>query len=334
MISIDVHRWPFLHWKQESYSSETVGWMALVAMVLSCSTYNGFAKALTNALSPLSLRFLSEVLTGFFVLLSFGTIPTLRKLMQLPRAMLLPLVSIGLLSGFAAPLLHFGGIHLTTAVNSALFGNMESVFLTLLAVLVLRESFSRAHLASILTVLLGATVIALRGFSAGVSLQSGDLLVLFSCLAYSGGSVVYRKYLHHCDPHIAILARSITAIACFFLVSPFLPMTLGEEVVSFPIALLPVLFGFAFISRFLNGFTFYAAMERLPTTTVSMALMLPVIGSIAFSHFYLHEEIFLYHFVGGGLIIAGACLLEFMGIHPTEEHLEKHLRQAHPTRLA
>jgi hypothetical protein len=52
-----------------------LGWIALGVMVLSSSTYNAFAKVLTGVLSPITLVFMSEMLTGFFVLLSFGTVP-------------------------------------------------------------------------------------------------------------------------------------------------------------------------------------------------------------------------------------------------------------------
>jgi drug/metabolite transporter (DMT)-like permease len=200
------------------------------------------------------------------------------------------------------------------------------VFLTLLAVVVLRESFHRAHALSIFTILGGIIIIALRGFTDGIELSVGDFIVVVSCLCYATGGIVFRKFLPHADPNIVILTRSMVGMTAFFLLSPFVSHPLVAEIAAFPLQVLPVLLGFAFISRFLNLFSFYEAMERLPVTTVSLCLNLPVIGSILFSAWFLGESVELYHFVGGAFIIAGALMLEMAGMHPSEQHLDKHLR--------
>lgn len=320
-----VHRWPFLQWKEQT-SPEAIGWISLGVMVVCSSTYNSFAKLLTDVLSPITMVFMTELLTGFFVLLSFGTVPTFSKFLHLDKKAILPLISIGLLSGVIGPALLFVGLHNTTAINGALFGNAEMVFLTLLAVTVLREPFHRIHALSILTILAGIAVIALKGFSDGLALQQGDLLVAAACFSYAGGGIIFRKFLSHADPNVVILTRSMTAVTCFFLLSPFVSHPLVAEIGAFPLQALPVLLGFAFISRFLNLFSFYEAMERLPVTSISLALNLPVVGSVAFSAWLLGEQLYAYHFIGGALILAGACMLELVGTHPTENHLENHLR--------
>ena len=56
---------------------------------------------------------------------------------------------------------------------------------------------------------------------------------------------------------------------------------------------------------------------------------LNVIGGVAFAHVYLGEAIEWYHLIGGGLIILGALLLEILGIHPSEDAAEEHLKQHH-----
>ncbi len=152
MLQINIKHWPFVQWRSDEHASnQAIGLAALVVMTVCASTYNAFAKSLTDVLSPITLVFLSEALTGFFVLLSFGTLPTLRKLLRLERRMLPPLLTIGILNGILGPLLWFVGLHHSTSINASLFGNAEMVFLTLLAVLVLREGFSRVHGLSILT---------------------------------------------------------------------------------------------------------------------------------------------------------------------------------------
>lgn len=332
MIHINLRHWPFLEWKHETLTNKAIGWISLAAMVLCASTYNTFAKNLTSALSPLSLVFLSEILTAFFVLFSFGALPTIRGLCRLPRRMWAPLLALGMLNGIAAPLLWFMGLHWTSAVNASLFGHTQMLFLLGLAVFILRERLSRAHLLSATVVTCGVAFIALRGFSEGLRFYPGDFLILLSCLTFACGDIVFRKYLSNVQPHIALLVRSSISIAGFFLASPFIQHPLVLELRSFPVSLIPILLAFAFISRFLNASCFYEALERLPVTTVSFASNMTFLGSIAFAHFFLGEPLTAYHIAGTLFILAGMVILEVVGVHPTEKHLEMHLQQTRPHR--
>jgi drug/metabolite transporter (DMT)-like permease len=151
--------------------------------------------------------------------------------------------------------------------------------------------------------------------------------VVASVLCYATGNIIFRSKLHGIQPHIALLSRSITAITTFFLVSPFLEHPFIFEVQSFPLTMIPVLIGFAFVSRFLNTVTYYVAIDRLQVSTVSLVQSMDVIFSIFFAFLYLGEPIAWYHYAGGLFIILGNLLLELLGTHPTEEHLEDHLKQ-------
>lgn len=236
-------------------------------------------------------------------------------------------MGISLLSGICGPLLWFIGLKNSTAINAAMFGNGEMVFLWLFAVIILRESFTRYHLLSILVIFTGLATISLKGFSEGLTFYAGDAFLILSSACYAGGAIVFRKYLHHLAPHLVIVSRAIGAVVGFFLLSPFLSHPLIAEIRAFPLFLLPVLLGFGFISRFLNLFGFYEAMEHLRVTTVSLSINFTVLGAIAFATWILGEKLYMHHFAGGALIIAGALMLEMTGLHPSEKHLEEHLHQ-------
>lgn len=326
-------QWPFLRIERQQVSQRAIGWIALSILLLCASTYNTFAKSLSDALSPVTLVLLSEALTGFFVLLSFGTVPTLRGLLRLPVSSVPYLLLVGLLSGVIGPFILFLGLEHTSAINATFFGNTEMVFLTIFAVIFLHESLERKHLYSILTIVAGLLVIALKGFSEELIPRLGDFLIILSCASYAGGAIVFRRYLHNCPPHLVIVVRAMCGVAAFFIISPFVSHPFIAEIASFPPVLIPVLLGFGFISRFLNLFSFYEAMEHLPVTLVSLSLNLTVLGSIGFATWLLHEHVEPYHIVGGVLILAGALLLELAGIHPTEKHLERHLQQGNMKRM-
>lgn len=327
MTHIALRHWTGIPVLQGRTSSRTIGWIALAVCILSASTYNAFAKILTGALSPLSLFFLSELLTGLFVIFSYGLMPVVRSIAKLPRRAILALLAIGLTNGTIAPLLLFPGLRMSSAVNASLFGNMEMVFLIVLAVAVLHEPFRREHALSICTMIAGVLIIALRGFTEGLHFQAGDALLILSSLSFATGSAIFRKFLHRTEPQLILFMRAAVAISCFFLISPFLRHPLIEEIQAFPLTLLPVLLGFAFISRFLNIFTFYESLDRLPVTIVSLFYNLTVITSILFAWWMLREPIMGYHVVGGLFIILGTILLEVAGVHPSPQHLARHLRQ-------
>ncbi|MSR86672.1 DMT family transporter [Candidatus Peribacteria bacterium] len=330
MIHIPLQQWPYVEWRGKSVSSRSIGGIALVVCILAASTYNTFAKILTESLSPLSLFFISELLTGLFVIFSYGLMPIIRKVIQLPRKSYLPLLCIGLTNGTIAPLLLFPGLKMSTAVNASLFGNMETVFLIILAVIVLHEHFHREHMLSITTMFAGVLVIALRGFTEGLHLYPGDILLILSSLSFATGSVIFRKYLRHTEPHLILFIRGAVAVSCFFLISPFLSYTLIEEIRAFPMSMIPVLLGFGLISRFLNIFSFYEALDRLPVTIVSLFTNMTVISSIIFAAWILHEPILGYHVVGGAFLILGALILELAGMHPSTKHLEVQHRTRGP----
>lgn len=308
-------------------SDKAVGGIALAISTAASSTFNGYAKVLTTGFSALSLLFVSEMLTAFFVIFTFGAVHIARHLRRLHRADIFWLIVTGFFNGVAGPLLLFIGLFYTTAVNAGFFSNMEMVFMVGLAAVMLRERLFPGHYAATAAILAGTVIISLRGFTDGLTLHMGDVIVIASSLGFAIGSALYRKHLSHVEPHLALFVRSMIAIALFFILSPFIRHPFITQVTHLSPALIPALLGFGFISRFLSSVTFYKSMEKLTLTTVSLVNSLTVVGSTLFAFWYLGEPIEWYHYLGGAFIIFGTLLLEFVGVHPTEEHLEMHLKQ-------
>jgi drug/metabolite transporter (DMT)-like permease len=316
--------WPFPLVSRRRARSQTIGWIALSCLIFTSATFNSFAKQLGAFLSPLSLLFFMEFLAAFFVLLTFGAIPTLKRVTQLPRKQFIACVILGFLNSFIAPLLWFIGLRYTSAVNAELFGKTEMLMFLALSVIFLHEKIRPAHLIAGLVMLGGITLVALQGFAEAFTFHTGDALLVSGTFVFALGSIVFKKYLIRIEPQVAIFIRSAVAVLLFFLLSPFVQHPLLQEVKSLPLALIPILLSFAFISRFLNLFCFYQAIERLPVTIVSYVATLDIVAGIIIAHFYLGESIQWYHVVGGCLIIAAAASLKLIGIHRTKRHLERH----------
>lgn len=322
-----THR-PFLRIRHEKLTEQGIGGIALAVSILAGSTFNGFAKSLRSTMSALSLLFVSEILTSLFVLLSFGFFPVVKSIRHIPHHKLMWLALMASLSGIMAPLLWFTGLSYTSAVNAGFFGKAEVIFLLMLAHFVLKERITQAHFVAIGSVLAGMIIISLQGFTTGLSLQIGDLLIIIAAFCYGAGNIIFRSKLHgEVLPHVALISRSTLAVTVFFLASPFISHPFISEIGALPTTLFASLIGFAFISRFLNSVSFYVAIERLPVSTISIVTGLDLIGSTAFSYLYLGEPVLWFHWIGGAFILMGNLLLEALGTHKNELQQEEHLKQ-------
>lgn len=319
----------FIPWHRESASGKALGWTALSVAILAGSTSVTFAAALAGALSPLSMLFISEALTMLFTVLSFGLFPILKRVGKIRKRDVLPILLVGLSNSVIAPLLAFTGLRMTGPINAELFIRAEDIFLVLLAVAFLGEKLKKQHIAGALCVFLGVAVVTLRGFSESLVFSRGDAYILLAALFYACGGILYKKKLHRVEPELMIFCRTCTALAVFFLSSPFMHHTLVEELQHFPTELIVALLGYGFLARFVNLFSFYESIERLPVRTVSLLLNLGLVGSIGFAHVYLGAPILPYHLAGAGFILIGSVLMEIESIVGHKLHFAAHLKHKH-----
>ena len=315
--------------KRSKARSKAVGWLALIVMVLAGSTFTSFGKQLTTVFSPLSMIFVSEGLMFVFAIISFGLIPSFKKIFTLKSKYIVPLLCIGVVNGIASPFLWFFGLQYTNAVNAEIFGKSEMLFLILLSGIFLHQKFRSEHLVGGCIILLGLMIVTMQGFSNGFSFQLGDAIILFAALLYASGGLLVRMKLQHTDPEVLILVRSICAIGFFFALSPFIEHPFISEAREFPLELIPALIGFGLIARFLTMFSFYEAIERVPIATFSTFATLTTAGSAFFAYIYLGELLHWYQLVGVALIILGAIFVHLNGLHHKEKHMEHQLKTHH-----
>ncbi len=317
---------PFIRWEHRSYSDAAIGAIALTVSICSGSTFNAFSKQLSEEIAPLSLIFISEVLTMIFALIAYGLFPTIDRLKRLNAFQWRIILAVGFFTGIAGPFLWFSGISYTTAINAGFYSRIDLIFMILLAHFALKETLTRMHWTSMLTIFAGMITISLHGFTNGIDFRSGDTLIMLSVLFYSLGHILYRKYLHDVEAYLPLFMRSVSAVVLFLLISPFMNMSFIDQVTSMPAAFIAPLLGFAFISRFLNSVTFYQAVNRLSMTVVSLVSSLSLVGSTLFASLYLGESLYWYHFAGALLIVGGSVIADVHHKRPIE-HTEHQLAQ-------
>jgi drug/metabolite transporter (DMT)-like permease len=329
MTLIAFRSWPLGKAKNTGISSQSIGWICLLVGLSSGATFTSFAKQLSGWFSPLSVLFLGETLVLAFVVASFGLLSVLRELSQLRRSQMVALLVLGFLSTIGLALIFFG-LQTTSAANAELFGRSEILFTIAMAVLILRERFQPALLVTGAIMIIGISVVGLRGFSDGLVPRHGDMLILLGSIVFSIVSTIFKKYLAVLRPEIIIFVRCSVSLGCFFVLSPFVSAPFLTELLSMPMGLLPAIIGFGLVSRFLNIFCFYQAIERLPLSTISLLQPLEILGAVLFAHVYLGESLHWYHLVGTGLIVLGVLTMQMISgkSHDTTRALraKQHIR--------
>lgn len=283
----------------------SIGLLYAFAALLCAGTYSALAKGLTPYLSPVSLLVISEALTAAFVVFSFGAVPMLRAMAKLNLKTAGICMLTGLLNSAIAPLLWFWGLTMTTAVNAAILTPTELVCTLLVGKWLLGERINRAQAMGAATVIVG--IVAMNtSFSGGFTINPGDVLIVAAAQVFAFGALLFKKYLTHIQPEIAIAIRNISGIVFVLVGYSFVGSGSAiQGIESFPTRLLLTLFAFVFFSRYLTLAFFYKALDRLPATTVALINIGTPLAGIAFSALLLGETVQTQQLFGGMFIVLG-----------------------------
>lgn len=310
-------------------SSQAAGFAFLATAIVSSSVLTVLAKQMTTVFSAFSLLLLSQVFGALFAGFTFGVVPVCKEFRALTMRKFLYLSLVASLAGVCGPMLWFLGLSSTTAVNAGLFSRSEMLFLFLLSILFLGEKMTKQKAIAATMVLFGIVFVALRGFSIGLSLYAGDMLILAAGLSFALGSLVVKMRVPHAQPELIVVMRGLIAAAVFCAAAPFLNVTLIQEFELLTVELFVVMTLYGFVGRFLGIYSAYQSIERLNVSTVSLFMTLSIVGGIAAATFYLGEQFELYQLIGGMIIVMGVLLMNHHGIHRSDHEHKHHLKMGH-----
>jgi drug/metabolite transporter (DMT)-like permease len=276
--------------------------------LISAGTYNALAKGLTPFLSPVSLLILSEALTAFFIVVTFGLVPLLKKLGRLDAKSIRIAAIIGLLNSAVAPMCWFTGLSRTSAASATMLSSADIVCILILGHFLLKETITRMQVLGAGAVVLGIFTINVAAMGEGLSVHIGDLFIVFGSIVSGCGAVLFKKYLSHIMPELAILIRCVTGIVAVSLVTVFVEQSVPAEVAAFPISKIMLLLAFTFFSRYLDLTFFYEALDRLPATTFSLIQIGAPVSGLFFAYMLLGEQIHSYQVLGAVFIVLGLML--------------------------
>ncbi len=241
----------------------TYGYVAIVLAAVLFGVWPSLSKLVLNEVHPLVIAFLIQLIPGI------GLSPTLRGV-RIARSDWKLVLLAGLVGAVAGPILYFYGLERTTAANSVLLSNSESLFTIMLAYAVLGERATRREYVALVGIAVGAFLVTTQ-------LRFGDVQFLEFLI---GNSML------------------VAAAACWGVSNTVSTILLRR------IKIVPLL-----ATQLLIGAAVYAPIVLLAGAPLSVSLsILPLLVVLSLSAVGMFSVLFFYAFRTIGAMRTGAVL--------------------------
>lgn len=297
----------------------------MIASYLAFRTDIIFGKKLLEHFSPIVVSFGTLIIAALVTLIDLEQRREVKELFSLKKRPGLMVILIGVLSAVLIPYFFFMGLKYTNSINVVLFGSTWPIFLIILGILFLRESFTRWALFGIGLMALGIIVIATNGLQESITFSPGDLWTFASAFTAAVYSLLFKKFSTYRQPHLIVSARAIIGS---IVLGPIVFYKYPNEILNLKtlIPALPDFIYYAFFVVLMGYLLSFWALEKLPATTYSIiGLTGPIIGVI-YAVIFLGETLTPYHIAGTACIIAGLFVAKIHK-HKTKE---PHVHHGHP----
>lgn len=213
---------------------------------------------------------------------------------QIPK-----LVYIGIVGTVTADLLYFFALTRIPVINAVLIGHMQPVFIILIGFFLLREDRLTWHDFIGVSIMMAGGFLVTTADLANLSNMklgtTGDLLVLFSTVAWATTAIVARKYLKGLHAGLLTFYRyavaSIALVAYLSLTTPMVLSNPYQIVVGVVVGVGTILY--------------YEGLKRLKAAQVSaLELSTPFFASI-FGFYFLGEVVTIMQILGICLLVPG-----------------------------
>ncbi|TLZ73224.1 MAG: DMT family transporter [Methanobacteriota archaeon] len=244
-------------------SRRTYGYVAIVVAAVLYGIWPSLSKLVLAEVDPLVIAFLIQLIPGI------GLSPSLRGV-RIARSDWKLVLLASLVGAVAGPILYFYGLERTTAANSVLLSNSESLFTIMLAYAVLGERATRREYVALVGIAVGAFLVTTQ-------LRFGDVRFLEFLIGN---------------------AMLVAAAACWGVSNTVSTMLLRR------IKILPVL-----EIQLLIGAAVYAPIVLLAGAPLAVPLpILPILVLLSLSAVGVFSVLFFYAFRTIGAMRTGAVL--------------------------
>jgi drug/metabolite transporter (DMT)-like permease len=252
-----------------------------------------------KGINPYLFTFLKNIIVAVFLISLIVLFKNFKELKRLDFKDWRILVLIGLIGGSIPFLLFFKGLQLTTAGESSFIHKTMFVFVSIMAVMFLREKLTKKVIIPALILLVGNfLLLSINNFS----LSYGNLLILIATLFWSVEIIIAKKVLKRLNSDIVAFGRMFFGsifILIFLIFTNQLSLINTVNYNNIGWILITSLFLFAYV------FTWYKALKFTEASLATAILLVGGIVTTLFDLVFLHKVINFYQITGLSLLIIG-----------------------------
>lgn len=164
--------------------------------------FNKFA--VTKNINPYQFTALKNILVAVVLSLVVLTPFIFKKFQEISRKNWIRLIGIGVVGGSIPFLLFFKGLSMTSSVNAGFLHKTLFIWVTILAVIFLKEKITKIQYAALGVLLIGNILVGgLTSFKFGYA----EMIILIATLLWSIESIIAKKVLKEIDPKIVAWSR-------------------------------------------------------------------------------------------------------------------------------
>ncbi|HEY9398685.1 MAG TPA: DMT family transporter [Nitrososphaeraceae archaeon] len=282
-------------------SNVIIGYLSAITAAILFGSVSTLAKPILSTIDPIVLSSIIYLIAGLFFT------PAASRTRSKITIKFYGLILTSAIAGATiAPIIFFVGLKLSTASDTSLLANGETVFSILFALLIFKERLSRVGYIAVTLVLGGLFLVTTNlDFNSSISkLNIGNVLVIASTIIWGLDNNICKIIVRRIDVSKliqlkALIGGSILLGTVIILGIPF--NIQSEQLLS--IILLGV-FGFA-ISLYL----YLHSIKRIGVVKASSLLSLSAVFGLVFALIFLHELISINQLIAISIMIFGIHIM-------------------------
>lgn len=232
--------------------------------------------------------------------------PTAKTKMPMTRKDYVILVTISIWGAAIAPYLYFQGLTQSSAADTSLLSNAETVFTILLALIFFKDKLGKSGIIAVVLVLSGVVVITtnLQFSSSLLYLNAGHFFILGSMGLWALDNNLSRILSTKMDTARLVQIKSAIGGLIMLAMVFLLQVPLAIKFSQIPYLALLSIVGFGGSLYF-----FLQSLKRVGTIKTTAIFSMASVFGLVFSFIFLHEQISLYQTVAITIMLMGIYLM-------------------------
>jgi drug/metabolite transporter (DMT)-like permease len=216
-----------------------------------------------------------------------------------------PLIIVAILEAIATGLFYYAILLMENPGVVSFIGNIGPVFVTILGLVFLKESFSKTQFAGILLALIGIFILSNKGYhSFSEIFIPGSQYVILASFIFSIATIIARKNRELLDAGVLTLFRAVLLFVSFSF------MAMGMSHISIPgFSTFIYLAAGSFLEVFVTILFAYLSLKYIKAYQTSITISTKGLFALLGSWIFLHLQPDVFQISGGLLSLAGVYLV-------------------------